>query len=46
MCYPLPVSEIEARSICGQILEALKVLHDAEIVHRDIKPKVYAELVI
>lgn len=44
ICYPHPVLEIEARSICGQLLEALQVLHKAGIVHRDIKPKVSSEL--
>ena len=32
-------SELEARSLCQQIIEAIKHCHDNDIVHRDIKPE-------
>lgn len=39
-CFQNPLPEIEARSICQQLLEAVEVLHGLGIVHRDIKPQV------
>lgn len=39
-CYPDPLSEVEARRICGKLVDSLVVLHGLGITHRDIKPQV------
>jgi serine/threonine protein kinase len=38
--YASPLAEIETRDISVQLLEALGVLHNLAITHRDIKPQV------
>jgi serine/threonine protein kinase len=38
-CFDELVSEQVARTIAGQLLEGLAVLHRLGITHRDIKPQ-------
>lgn len=40
VCYPNPLPEAVTRSICEQLLEALSILHELGITHRDVKPQV------
>jgi serine/threonine protein kinase len=39
-CYPNPLPETVTRCICEQLLEALAILHELGITHRDVKPQV------
>lgn len=34
------ISEIEARDIVEQILSGLKIMHEEDFAHRDLKPQV------
>lgn len=43
-CYPNPLPEAATRSICEQLLEALAILHELGITHRDVKPQVISFL--
>lgn len=42
--YPNPLSETETRSICGQLLKGLAILHSLGITHQGIKPQVRVDL--
>lgn len=39
-CFPGPLSEEKAWTLCSQLLEGLEILHGMGITHRDIKPQV------
>ncbi|GFF34984.1 serine/threonine-protein kinase RAD53 [Aspergillus lentulus] len=38
-CFPGPLSEEKAWTLCSQLLEGLQILHGMGITHRDIKPQ-------
>jgi serine/threonine protein kinase len=42
-CFPGPLSEEKAWTLCSQLLEGLQILHGMGITHRDIKPQVYPQ---